>query len=80
MTSAFMTRAKLRPLMKRASMAEMVVPYGDPRGASFRRNAFDTGEYGHRLRARFARAGLRLPRQHSLLRHLDPTTGTASRS
>jgi len=37
---------RLRPLMKRASMAEMVVPYGDPRAANFRRNAFDTGEYG----------------------------------
>ena len=37
---------RLRPIMHRASMAEMVVPYGDPRGASFRRNAFDTGEYG----------------------------------
>jgi len=37
---------RLRPIMKRASMAEMVVPYGDPRGANFRRNAFDTGEYG----------------------------------
>jgi len=39
-------KGRLRPLMKRASMAEMVVPYGDPRGANFRRNAFDTGEYG----------------------------------
>ena len=39
-------QGRLRPIMKRASMAEMVVPYGDPRGASFRRNAFDTGEYG----------------------------------
>ncbi|MDH3219434.1 MAG: primary-amine oxidase [Gammaproteobacteria bacterium] len=37
---------RLRPIMKRASLAEMVVPYGDPRGANFRRNAFDTGEYG----------------------------------
>ncbi|MEQ1523282.1 MAG: primary-amine oxidase [Aestuariivirga sp.] len=37
---------KLRPIMHRASMAEMVVPYGDPRGGAFRRNAFDTGEYG----------------------------------
>ncbi len=37
---------RLRPLMRRASLAEMVVPYGDPRGANFRRNAFDTGEYG----------------------------------
>jgi primary-amine oxidase len=32
--------------MHRASMAEMVVPYGDPTGANYRRNAFDTGEYG----------------------------------
>ena len=37
---------RLRPIMHRASMAEMVVPYGDPTGANFRRNAFDTGEYG----------------------------------
>ena len=39
-------KGRLRPIMKRASMAEMVVPYGDPRAANFRRNAFDTGEYG----------------------------------
>ena len=37
---------KLRSIMHRASMAEMVVPYGDPSGANYRRNAFDTGEYG----------------------------------
>ena len=37
---------RIRPVMHRASMAEMVVPYGDPRGGNFRRNAFDTGEYG----------------------------------
>ncbi|MCP4766272.1 MAG: primary-amine oxidase [Gammaproteobacteria bacterium] len=39
-------QGRLRPIMKRASLAEMVVPYGDPRAANFRRNAFDTGEYG----------------------------------
>ncbi len=39
-------RGRLRPIMHRASMAEMVVPYGDPTGGNFRRNAFDTGEYG----------------------------------
>lgn len=37
---------RLRPIMSRASMAEMVVPYGDPTGGNFRRNAFDCGEYG----------------------------------
>lgn len=42
----FRDHGRLRPIMNRASLAEMVVPYGDPRGANFRRNAFDTGEYG----------------------------------
>ena len=37
---------RLRPIMHRASLAEMVVPYGDPTGGNYRRNAFDTGEYG----------------------------------
>lgn len=39
-------KGKLRSIMHRASLSEMVVPYGDPRGDYFRRNAFDTGEYG----------------------------------
>ena len=39
-------KGRVRPIMHRASMAEMVVPYGDPTGANYRRNAFDTGEYG----------------------------------
>jgi primary-amine oxidase len=39
-------QGRLRPIMHRASMAEMVVPYGDPTGGNYRRNAFDTGEYG----------------------------------
>ena len=43
---AYEDKDKLRPIMHRASMAEMVVPYGDPRFANFRRNAFDVGEYG----------------------------------
>ena len=39
-------KGKVRPIMYRASLAEMVVPYGDPRGGNFRRNAFDVGEFG----------------------------------
>jgi Cu2+-containing amine oxidase len=27
-------------------LAEMVVPYGDPTGSNYRRNAFDIGEFG----------------------------------
>ncbi len=35
-----------RPIVNRASMAEMVVPYGAPEGGHFRKNVFDIGEYG----------------------------------
>jgi len=37
---------KRRPVMYRASFAEMVVPYGDPRPPNCRKNAFDAGEDG----------------------------------
>jgi primary-amine oxidase len=35
-----------RPVLYRASLTEMVVPYGDPRPTQVRKNAFDVGEYG----------------------------------
>ncbi|MFK7802015.1 MAG: primary-amine oxidase [Anaerolineae bacterium] len=35
-----------RPILYRASLAEMTVPYGDPGVSHFRKNAFDAGEYG----------------------------------
>ncbi len=35
-----------RPLLYRASLCDMVVPYGDPHPNHFRKNAFDCGEYG----------------------------------
>jgi len=35
-----------RPILDRASICEMVVPYGDPAEKYFRKNAFDIGEYG----------------------------------
>ncbi|MDB5387284.1 MAG: Copper amine oxidase protein [Planctomycetaceae bacterium] len=35
-----------RPIVGRASVCEMVVPYGDPQEKYFRKNAFDIGEYG----------------------------------
>jgi primary-amine oxidase len=37
---------KLRSILYRASLSEMVVPYGDPQTGWFFRNAFDEGEYG----------------------------------
>ena len=35
-----------RPVCYRASLAEMVVPYGSPQNAHHRKNVFDIGEYG----------------------------------
>lgn len=35
-----------RPLFNRASLVEMVVPYGSPLNAHHRKNVFDIGEYG----------------------------------
>jgi primary-amine oxidase len=37
---------RLRPVLHRAAMSEMVVPYAHPGGGHFRKNAFDVGEYG----------------------------------
>ena len=35
-----------RPVVYRASIAEMFVPYGSPENGHFRKNVFDIGEYG----------------------------------
>ena len=35
-----------RPVLYRAAISEMVVPYGDPGEQYYRKNAFDIGEYG----------------------------------
>lgn len=45
-TVGYEDQGRLRPILYRASMAEMVVPYGDPRQQHFRKNAFDLGEHG----------------------------------
>ncbi len=37
---------KKRSILYRASLSEMVVPYGDPRPTQNKKNAFDSGEYG----------------------------------
>jgi primary-amine oxidase len=43
---AYEDQGRARPILYRASIADMVVPYGDPRPTYFHRNAFDVGEYG----------------------------------
>ena len=35
-----------RPILYRGSVAEMIVPYGDPKTSAYRKNVFDLGEYG----------------------------------
>jgi primary-amine oxidase len=45
-TVAYEDGGRERPILYRASVADMVVPYGDPRPTYFHRNAFDVGEYG----------------------------------
>jgi primary-amine oxidase len=37
---------RVRPILYRGSLSEMVVPYGDPGAAWFFRNSFDAGELG----------------------------------
>ncbi|HXA95022.1 MAG TPA: tyramine oxidase, partial [Candidatus Dormibacteraeota bacterium] len=45
-TVSYEDQGRERPILYRASVADMVVPYGDPRPTYFHRNAFDVGEYG----------------------------------
>jgi len=45
-TVGYEDQGRLRPILYRASLSEMVVPYGDPRPQHFRKNAFDLGEHG----------------------------------
>ena len=45
-TVGYEDKGKIRPILYRGSLSEMVVPYGDPSVGWFIRNAFDEGEYG----------------------------------
>jgi primary-amine oxidase len=44
-------RGRRRPVLYRASVSEMFVPYGDPAPTHYRKNVFDAGEYGLGLMA-----------------------------
>jgi primary-amine oxidase len=45
-TVTYEDQGRLRPILYRAALAEMVVPYADPAPNQWRKNAFDVGEYG----------------------------------
>jgi len=52
---------RVRPVLYRASLAEMAVPYGDPGGAWFFRNTFDEGELGLGILASSLKPGADCP-------------------
>jgi primary-amine oxidase len=57
---------RVRPILYRGSLSEMVVPYGDPSGGWFFRNSFDAGELGLGLNASQLRAGADCPQNCTL--------------
>ncbi|MFN6530073.1 primary-amine oxidase [Nostoc sp. ChiSLP03a] len=58
---------KIRPVLYRASLSEMVVPYGDPQPTWSFRNAFDVGEYNLGLLANTMELGKEIPENGLLL-------------
>jgi primary-amine oxidase len=52
---------RVRPVLYRASLSEMVVPYGDPAAGWYFRNSFDAGEFGLGLNASSLRPGADCP-------------------
>ena len=57
---------KVRPVMYRGSLSEMVVPYGDPGAGWYFRNSFDVGELGLGAMASPLRRGIDCPENCSL--------------
>jgi primary-amine oxidase len=53
----YVDNGRARPVLYRASLTEMVVPYGDPTPTQARKNAFDVGEYGMGMCANSLRLG-----------------------
>ena len=58
---------RVRPILYRASLSEMVVPYGDPTAAWFFRNSFDAGELGLGANASPLRPGADCPQNCTVL-------------
>ena len=45
-TVGYEDQDRVRPILHRAALSDMVVPYGEPGKDHYRKNAFDAGEYG----------------------------------
>jgi primary-amine oxidase len=68
-TVGYEDRGRLRPVLWRASVAELFIPYADPRPFQGFRNAFDIGEFGIGiLISQLPQARLRLPWRNPLSR------------
>lgn len=72
-TVGYEDAGKVRPILYRASLSEMAVPYGDPGPAWFFRNAFDMGEYGMGWTATPLERGTDVPVNAMLLDAVLPT-------
>jgi len=73
-------RGRDRSILYRASLTEMVVPYGDPNPTQARKNAFDVGEYGMGMCANSLQLGCDcLGHIHYLDAHLCDSRGNALR-
>ena len=60
-TAGFEDGGRVRQVLYRGSLSEMVVPYGDPSGAWYFRNSFDAGELGLGAMASPLRPGVDCP-------------------
>ena len=69
---------RTRSILHRASISEMVVPYGDPGPVHGWKNAFDAGEWGLGSHGQLARARVRLPRRDPLPRRGRSPTSRAT--
>lgn len=45
-TVAYQDRGRWRPVLYRAALSELYIPYGDPGLSQYRKNVFDMGEFG----------------------------------
>jgi primary-amine oxidase len=66
---------RLRPILHRASLSEMVVPYGDPSPTHYFKNAFDAGENGVGVSAASLTLGCDCVGE---IRYLDATVSDAA--
>jgi primary-amine oxidase len=60
-TAGYEDGGKVRPILYRGALSEMVVPYGDPSAGWYFRNSFDAGELGLGVTASPQRPGLDCP-------------------